>query len=814
MPSFSRSLEKALHQALAFANERHQEYATLEHLLLALIDDQDAAAVMRACNVDLDALKRSLTEYIDTELANLARRDVVEDSKPTAGFQRVIQRAVIHVQSSGREEVTGANVLVAIFAERESHAAYFLQEQDMTRYDAVNYISHGIAKRAGMSESRPVRGVDDDAATVDSREDSKKKADALEAYCVNLNDKARKGKIDPLIGRESEISRTIQILCRRQKNNPLFVGDPGVGKTAIAEGLAKRIVDGDVPEVLRNSTIFALDMGTLLAGTRYRGDFEERLKQVVREIEDFPGAIMFIDEIHTVIGAGATSGGAMDASNLLKPALASGTIRCIGSTTYKEYRQFFEKDRALVRRFQKIDVNEPSIPDAIEILKGLKPYFEEYHKVRYTSDAIKSAVELSARYINDRKLPDKAIDVIDETGASQMLLPENKRKKTIGVKEIETTIATIARIPPKSVSNDDAEVLKNLEATLKRTVYGQDKAIERVASAIKLARAGLREPEKPIGCYLFSGPTGVGKTEVAKQLAASLGVPLLRFDMSEYMERHTVSRLIGAPPGYVGFDQGGLLTDGVDQHPHCVLLLDEIEKAHQDLFNILLQVMDHGKLTDHNGKQVDFRNVVLIMTTNAGAQDLAKAPIGFNRTERQGEDQEAIERLFAPEFRNRLDAIVPFGSLPAEVVYMVVQKFVLQLEAQLADRGVTFDLSEDAVKWLADKGYDARMGARPLARVIQEHIKQPLADEVLFGKLAKGGTVKVTVETKEDGTTGLHLEAIEDGPVQPKAEAVAEGGEDEDDEKKPRSRKRPGKGGNEPPDPSRRGSVPKVPLKV
>jgi ATP-dependent Clp protease ATP-binding subunit ClpA len=525
---------------------------------------------------------------------------------------------------------------------------------------------------------------------------------------------------------------------------------------------------------------------------------------------------MFIDEIHTVIGAGATSGGAMDASNLLKPALASGTIRCIGSTTYKEYRQFFEKDRALVRRFQKIDVNEPTIPDAIEILKGLKPYFEEYHKVRYTNDAIKSAVELSARYINDRKLPDKAIDVIDETGASQMLLPENKRKKTIGVKEIETTIATIARIPPKSVSNDDAEVLKNLEATLKRTVYGQDKAIERVASAIKLARAGLREPEKPIGCYLFSGPTGVGKTEVAKQLAASLGVQLLRFDMSEYMERHTVSRLIGAPPGYVGFDQGGLLTDGVDQHPHCVLLLDEIEKAHQDLFNILLQVMDHGKLTDHNGKQVDFRNVVLIMTTNAGAQDLAKAPIGFNRTERAGEDQEAIERLFSPEFRNRLDAIVPFSSLPAEIVHMVVQKFVLQLEAQLADRGVTFDLSEDAVKWLADKGYDARMGARPLARVIQEHIKQPLADEVLFGKLSKGGTVKVTTETKEDGTTGLHLEAIEDGPVQPKAEAVADDGEEGDDEKKPRSRKRPGKGGggNEPPDPSRRGSVPKVPLKV
>src|SRR5689334_10870842 len=604
MPTFSRSLEQSLHRALALANERHHEYATLEHLLLALLDDQDAAAVMRACNVDLDKLRRSLTSYLESELENLVTEGN-EDSKPTAGFQRVIQRAVIHVQSSGREEVTGANVLVAIFAERESHAAYFLQEQDMTRYDAVNYISHGIAKRAGMSESRPVRGVDEDAATVEGRDsDSKKKADALEAYCVNLNDKAKKGRIDPLIGRDTEISRTIQVLCRRQKNNPLFVGDPGVGKTAIAEGLAKRIVDGQVPEVLRDSTVFALDMGTLLAGTRYRGDFEERLKQVIKEIEEFPGAIMFIDEIHTVIGAGATSGGAMDASNLLKPALASGTIRCIGSTTYKEYRQFFEKDRALVRRFQKIDINEPSVPDAIEILKGLKPYFEDYHRVRYTNDAIKSAVELSARYIHDRKLPDKAIDVIDETGASQMLLPESRRKKTISVKEIESTIATMARIPPKTVSKDDAEVLQHLDDTLRRVVYGQDKAITQLSASIKLARAGLREPEKPIGCYLFSGPTGVGKTEVAKQLATALGVEMIRFDMSEYMERHTVSRLIGAPPGYVGFDQGGLLTDGVDQHPHCVLLLDEIEKAHPDLFNVLLQIMDHGKLTDHNGKQV------------------------------------------------------------------------------------------------------------------------------------------------------------------------------------------------------------------
>ncbi len=773
MPSFSRSLEKALHQALALANERHQEYATLEHLLLALIDDQDAAAVMRACNVDLDMLRRNLVEYIDTELANLVT-GATEDSKPTAGFQRVIQRAVIHVQSSGREEVTGANVLVAIFAERESHAAYFLQEQDMTRYDAVNYISHGIAKRAGMSEARPVRGVDEDAATVEGREEgggNKKKADALEAYCVNLNEKAKKGRIDPLIGRDQEISRTIQILCRRQKNNPLFVGDPGVGKTAIAEGLAKRIVDKDVPEVLQKSTVFSLDMGTLLAGTRYRGDFEERLKQVIKEIEEYPGAIMFIDEIHTVIGAGATSGGAMDASNLLKPALASGSIRCIGSTTYKEYRQFFEKDRALVRRFQKIDVSEPSVPDAIEILKGLKPYFEDYHHIRYTNDAIKSAVELSARYIHDRKLPDKAIDVIDETGASQMLLPESKRRKTIGVKEIEETIATMARIPPKTVSKDDATVLQHLDETLKRVVYGQDKAIEKIASAIKLARAGLREPEKPIGSYLFSGPTGVGKTEVARQLALSLGVELIRFDMSEYMERHTVSRLVGAPPGYVGFDQGGLLTDGIDQHPHSVLLLDEIEKAHPDLFNILLQIMDHGKLTDHNGKQVDFRNVILIMTTNAGAAEMEKAAIGFGKSQKTGDDSEAINRLFAPEFRNRLDAIVPFGNLPPAVVHQVVQKFVLQLEAQLADRGVTFDLSEDAVKWLSEKGYDHRMGARPLGRVIQEHIKQPLADEVLFGKLRKGGTVKVTV--KPDGSD-LALEAIADAPITPKAEPVLE----------------------------------------
>jgi ATP-dependent Clp protease ATP-binding subunit ClpA len=782
LPSFSRSLEQALHRALALAGERRHEYATLEHLLLALVDDQDAAAVMRACNVEIDVLRRNLVEYVDTELSNLTG-DGRQDAKPTAGFQRVIQRAVIHVQSSGREEVTGANVLVAIFAERESHAAYFLQEQDMTRYDAVNYISHGIAKRPGASEAKPVRGAEEESASErpgseDGEARPKKKGDALEAYCVNLNKKARDGKIDPLIGRHSEVERTIQVLCRRQKNNPLLVGDPGVGKTAIAEGLARKIIQHEVPEVLADATVFSLDMGTLLAGTRYRGDFEERLKQVMKEIEAHPNAIMFIDEIHTVIGAGATSGGAMDASNLLKPALASGALRCIGSTTYKEYRQYFEKDRALVRRFQKIDVNEPSIPDTIEILKGLKPYFEEFHKLKYTTDAVKAAVELSARYINDRKLPDKAIDVIDETGASQMLVPEARRKRTIGVKEIETTIATMARIPPKTVSKDDAVVLKNLTENLKRVVYGQTNAIEALTSAIKLARAGLRDPDKPIGSYLFAGPTGVGKTEAAKQLAASLGVEMLRFDMSEYMERHTVSRLIGAPPGYVGFDQGGLLTDGIDQHPHCVLLLDEIEKAHPDLFNILLQVMDHGKLTDHNGKQVDFRNVIIIMTSNAGASDLAKSAYGFTQTKRSGDDVEAINRLFAPEFRNRLDAIISFGHLPKEVVAKVVDKFVLQLEAQLADRNVTIELSDEARDWLVENGYDDAMGARPMARLIQSTIKTPLADEVLFGRLKDGGAVKVVLKKPEGedgkgesgkgkGELGFEFPA---GPVTPKPE--------------------------------------------
>ena len=755
MPSFSRSLEQSLHRALAKANERHHEYATLEHLLLALTEDQDAAAVMRACNVDLDVLRQALTGYIDNELDNLVV-DGGEDAKPTAGFQRVIQRAVIHVQSSGREQVTGANVLVAIFAERESHAAYFLQEQDMTRLDAVSYISHGIAKRPGSSESRTVRGSDEDSDGKKAERGVKKGHEALDAYCVDLNKKARAGKIDPVIGRQAELERTIQILCRRQKNNPLFVGDPGVGKTAIAEGLALKIVMNEVPEVLANCTIYALDMGTLLAGTRYRGDFEERLKAVVSELEAHEGAILFIDEIHTVIGAGATSGGSMDASNLLKPALASGALRCMGSTTYKEFRTYFEKDRALLRRFQKIDVNEPTVEDAVKILRGLKPYFEDYHKVRYTNEAVRAAVELSAKYINDRKLPDKAIDVIDEVGAAQMLLPEARRRKTIGVKEVEAVVAKIARIPPKSVSKTDRESLKSLEADLKRMVYGQDQAIDALSSAIKLARAGLREPEKPIGSYLFSGPTGVGKTEVARQLAMTLGVELIRFDMSEYMERHTVSRLIGAPPGYVGFDQGGLLTDAIDQHPHAVLLLDEIEKAHPDLYNILLQVMDHGKLTDHNGKQIDFRNVVLIMTTNAGASEMSKTAIGFGRTTREGEDEEAIKRLFTPEFRNRLDAIIPFAPLNAEIIQRVVDKFVVQLEAQLLDRNVTISLTDEARAWLAEKGFDPLFGARPLARVIQEHIKKPLADDLLFGKLARGGRVLVRLE---DGRLAFDVEA-------------------------------------------------------
>ncbi|MFQ3348330.1 MAG: ATP-dependent Clp protease ATP-binding subunit ClpA [Paracoccaceae bacterium] len=757
VPSFSTTLEQAIHSALSLANDRKHELATLEHLLLALTDEPEAARVLQACAVNLATLRSTLTAFIDGDLSTLVTDVERSESVPTAAFQRVIQRAAIHVQSSGRIDVTGANVLVAIFAERESNAAYFLQEQDMTRYDAVNFIAHGVAKDPTYGEARAVNGADEHLET-SKAEAGEEKESALSKYCIDLNVKAERGDVDPLIGREAEVERCIQVLCRRRKNNPLLVGDPGVGKTAIAEGLAWKIIHGQTPEILEHATIYSLDMGSLLAGTRYRGDFEERLKAVVKEIEDHSDAVLFIDEIHTVIGAGATSGGAMDASNLLKPALSGGKLRCMGSTTYKEFRQHFEKDRALARRFQKIDVNEPSILDSIKILMGLKPHFEKHHDLRYTADAIKSAVELASRYINDRKLPDSAIDVIDEAGAAQQLAAESKRRKTISTKEIEAVVAKIARIPAKSVSKDDAEVLRDLEKTLKRVVFGQDKAIVALSSAIKLARAGLREPEKPIGNYLFAGPTGVGKTEVAKQLASILGIEILRFDMSEYMEKHAVSRLIGAPPGYVGFDQGGMLTDGVDQHPHCVLLLDEMEKAHPDVYNILLQVMDHGKLTDHNGRSVDFRNVILIMTSNAGASEMSKSAIGFNRDRRTGEDTAAIERTFTPEFRNRLDAVISFETLGKKVILEVVQKFILQLEAQLFDRNVHVELSEEAASWLAEKGYDDKMGARPLGRVIQEHIKKPLAEELLFGKLVKGGIVRILVK---DGALDLVIEEPE-----------------------------------------------------
>ncbi|MCS6780325.1 MAG: ATP-dependent Clp protease ATP-binding subunit ClpA [Geminicoccaceae bacterium] len=742
MPQLSRTLDKTLRRAFALANARQHEFATLEHLLMALSEDQDAVAVLRACAVDIERLRATLTDFLDHELSGLVVEGMV-DARPTAGFQRVLQRAAIHVQSAGRSEVTGANVLVALFSERESHAVFFLQEQNMTRLDAVNYIAHGIAKKPGLSEERRVRGADERGEGEDKKDPG---GEALSTYCANLNQKAREGRIDILVGREHEIERTIQILCRRSKNNPLFVGDPGVGKTAIAEGLALRIVKGEVPDVLKHAVIYALDMGALLAGTRYRGDFEERLKAVISELEANKNAILFIDEIHTVIGAGATSGGSLDASNILKPALAGGSLRCIGSTTYKEFRNYFEKDRALVRRFQKIDVPEPTEAETVKILQGLRPSFEAHHGVKYTDQALKAAVKLSMRYIHDRKLPDKAIDVIDEVGAAQMLKPEAKRSRLIGVKEIEEIVAKMARVPIKAVNARDKIALKNLDQDLKSVVFGQDAAIDALASAIKLSRAGLRDPQKPIGCYLFSGPTGVGKTEVARQLAKIMGIELVRFDMSEYMERHAVSRLIGAPPGYVGFDQGGLLTDAIDQHPHAVLLLDEIEKAHPDVYNILLQVMDYGKLTDNNGKTVDFRNVILIMTTNAGAADMSKPAMGFGREEREGEDTEAIKRLFTPEFRNRLDAIIPFKGLTPEIVASVVDKFVKELAAQLADRRVLVEVDAAARAWLAERGYEPLFGARPLARVIQEHIKRPLADELLFGRLTKGGKVKVSVE--------------------------------------------------------------------
>ncbi len=741
MPSFSAGLEKSLHLAMKIARDNSQELATLEHLLLALLSDEDCVNVLRGCDVDIELLSMELTDFIEEELDSI-RVPNLKEARPTAAFQRVVQRAVIHVQSSGREEVTGANILVAIFHERDSHAAYFLEQQDVTRLDVVNFISHGITK-SGLNFS--AENSEQEGILSQSKNNEKESKSALKNYCINLNEKAKQGKIDPIIGRSKEIERSIQILCRRAKNNPIFVGDAGVGKTAIAEGLARKIVEGEVPEILAQSVIYALDMGSLLAGTRYRGDFEERLKAVMKEVESHKNAILFIDEIHTIIGAGSTSGGALDASNLLKPALASGEVRCIGSTTYKEYRQFFEKDRALVRRFQKIDIVEPSIADTIKIMQGLKPYFEKFHNIKYSDAALSAAVELSARYINDRKLPDKAIDVIDEAGASQKLLKPNKRKKIIDVAQIEATISSMARIPPRSVSKSDSKILANLNAKLKISIFGQDKAIDALTSAIKLSRAGLREPGKPIGSYLFTGPTGVGKTEVARQLASNMGIELLRFDMSEYMEAHTVSRLIGAPPGYVGFDQGGLLTDGVDQNPHSVVLLDEIEKAHPDLFNILLQIMDYGKLTDHNGKSVSFRNVILIMTSNVGAMELAKKPIGFARKREVGDDEEAINRVFSPEFRNRLDAIISFGQLSQKTVNKIVEKFILQLENQLAEKNITIKLTKQAANWLAKKGYDETMGARPLGRIIQEYVKKPLAEEILFGQLKKGGLATIAL---------------------------------------------------------------------
>ncbi len=738
----SPNLEKTLRDAYQLATNNKHEYVTLEHLLLCLLEDQDALSVLKACAVDTHSLKENIENFIKKDLDNL-KENFTGEPKLTNGFQRVLQRAAIHVQSSGRENVTGANMIVALFSEKESHAVYFLHQQNMTRLDAVQYISHGISK---ANENLETEDILDDGLNENSQSKNSKRA--LDQFCVDLNEKSKNGKIDKLIGRKSELDRTIQILCRRQKNNPLFVGDPGVGKTAIAEGLAKRIVEKKVPQIMEDATIYSLDMGALLAGTRYRGDFEERLKAVLKDLQKEEKAILFIDEIHTVIGAGATSGGSMDASNLLKPSLGNGSLRCIGSTTYKEFKNYFEKDRALVRRFQKIDIKEPSKDETIKILDGLKSYYEDHHKIKYSPEAIISAVELSNKYIGDRKLPDKAIDVIDEAGASQYLLPASKRKKIILSKDIEDVIALMARIPTKSVNQSDKDNLKNLERDLKNFVFGQNTAIQELASSIKLARAGLREDGKPIGSYLFSGPTGVGKTEVARQLSKTLGIKLLRFDMSEYMERHTVSRLIGAPPGYVGFDQGGLLTDGVDQNPHCVLLLDEIEKAHYDLYNILLQVMDYGKLTDHNGKSVDFRNVILIMTTNAGAIDVSKKRIGFNSIRSSDDSSEAINKIFSPEFRNRIDSIIHFNHLSKKIVLSIVDKFIIEIEAQLEDKGVSLSIDKEAKQYLADKGYDEVYGARELGRVIQEKVKKPMAEELIFGKLAKGGHVEISFKNK------------------------------------------------------------------
>ncbi len=734
----SQELEFSLNSAFQMARAKRHEFITVEHLLLALLDNPTAARVLRACGGNLEELRRNLLQFLDENVPRLPPGSKA-DTQPTIGFQRVIQRAVLHVQGVGKKEVTGANVLVAIFGEKESHAVYFLHKQNVSRFDVVNYISHGISKVPGEREGEL-------SSAEEGEEGAGPERSPLEVFCINLNEMARLGKIDPLIGREREVERTIQVLCRRRKNNPLFVGEAGVGKTAIAEGLAKKIVDGQVPDVLANCTIYALDMGGLLAGTKYRGDFEKRLKAVISHLKRQDNAILFIDEIHTIIGAGAASGGAMDASNLLKPALSSGEIKCIGSTTYQEYRNIFEKDRALSRRFQKIDVTEPSEEEAVQILQGLKARFEKHHGVRYTAQALRSAVQLSARFINDRHLPDKAIDVIDEAGALQQLLPPTKRKKTIGVRDIEEIVAKMARIPPKTVSVNDREVLQNLERDLRMVIFGQDQAIAALVAAIKLARSGLAHPEKPIGSFLFAGPTGVGKTEVTRQLARVLGLELIRFDMSEYMERHTVSRLIGAPPGYVGFDQGGLLTEAITKHPHAVLLLDEIEKAHPDVFNLLLQVMDHGTLTDNNGRKADFRNVILVMTTNAGAERLSRPSMGFTKQDHSGDEMQEIQRLFSPEFRNRLDAIIHFRPLSEQTILSVVNKFLVELEAQLADKHVTLEVDDKARAWLARHGYDPAMGARPMARLIQDRIKRPLADALLFGQLANGGHVRVSAD--------------------------------------------------------------------
>jgi len=736
----AQELEVSLHMAFMDARQKRHELITVEHLLLAMIDNPTAAEVLRACGAKLDVLRTELNQYIEEHTPTVIGQDDV-DTQPTLGFQRVIQRAMLHVQSSGKKEVTGANVLVAIFGEKDSHAVFFLHQQGITRLDVVNFISHGVSKIGEMAKPEGADQEADVEATPNG---------ALENYTLNLNAQVQAGKIDPLIGRGAELERVVQTLCRRRKNNPLLVGEAGVGKTAIAEGLARRIVEKEIPDVLANAVVYSLDMGALLAGTKYRGDFEQRLKAVMKQLAENPDAILFIDEIHTLIGAGSASGGTLDASNLLKPALSNGTLKCIGATTYQEYRGVFEKDHALARRFQKIDVAEPSIAETIEILKGLKSRFEAHHSVKYTAGALTTAAELSAKYINDRHLPDKAIDVIDEAGAAQRILPKSKQKKTIGNKEIEDIIAKIARIPPKNISSDDRSALKTLERDLKAVVFGQDKAIEALSSAVKMARSGLGQGNKPIGSFLFSGPTGVGKTEVAKQLAYIMGIELIRFDMSEYMERHAVSRLIGAPPGYVGFEQGGLMTEAITKHPYCVLLLDEIEKAHPDIFNILLQVMDHGTLTDNNGRKADFRNVTIIMTTNAGAENLSKSSIGFTNGKQAGDEQADIKRLFSPEFRNRLDATVSFASLSQDIIIRVVDKFLIQLEDQLHDKKVEVTFSDALKAYLGKKGFDPLMGARPMARLIQDTIRKALADELLFGKLANGGSVHVDINDKDE----------------------------------------------------------------